>query len=363
MKKTMSVFLAAVLAAVTLAGCGGSAPSAPATTAAPAPASSAAKDQQESQSTEPGTEKAAAKDTIVLRLAETQTETYPATMGAIEFARLVEERTDGRIRIEVFTGGQLGGDEQAILEQVQFGAIDFTRVNFAPMTEFAPILNLLQMPYLFTDADHMHKVIDSEIGKQLLDSVEAGNFIGLALYDAGTRNFYNSVRPIKTVEDMKGLKIRTTQSQLIVDMVEALGASATPMAFGEVYSSLQTGVIDGAENNWVSYDQNSHYEVAQYISLDGHTAPPEILVCSKMVFDKLSPEDQQILRECAKESELWERDKYGQVEKEAMDKVIAAGSQVSELDDRDGFVKAVEPLYEKYAGDYMDTLQAIIDMQ
>lgn len=246
---------------------------------------------------------------------------------------------------------------------MQFGAIDFTRVNFAPMTEFAPILNLLQMPYLFTDADHMHKVIDSEIGKELLDSVEAGNFIGLALYDAGTRNFYNSVRPIKTVEDMKGLKIRTTQSQLIVDMVEALGASATPMAFGEVYSSLQTGVIDGAENNWVSYDQNSHYEVAKYISLDGHTAPPEILVCSKMVFDKLSPEDQQILRECAKESELWERGKYGEIEQEAIDKVVAAGSEVNELEDREGFVKAVEPLYEKYAGDYMDTMQAIIDMQ
>ena len=271
MKKSMAVILAAVLAASTLAGCGGSQSSAPATTTAPA-AADATQAAPDTQAAAQETTKAASKDTIVLRLAETQTETYPATMGAIEFARLVEERTEGRIKIEVFTGGQLGGDEQAILEQVQFGAIDFTRVNFAPMTEFAPILNLLQMPYLFTDADHMHKVIDSEIGKELLDSVEAGNFIGLALYDAGTRNFYNSVRPIKTVEDMKGLKIRTTQSQLIVDMVEALGASATPMAFGEVYSSLQTGVIDGAENNWVSYDQNSHYEVAKYISLDGHTA-------------------------------------------------------------------------------------------
>lgn len=362
MKKSMAVILAAVLAASTLAGCGGSQSSAPATTTAPA-AADATQAAPDTQAAAQETTKAASKDTIVLRLAETQTETYPATMGAIEFARLVEERTEGRIKIEVFTGGQLGGDEQAILEQVQFGAIDFTRVNFAPMTEFAPILNLLQMPYLFTDADHMHKVIDSEIGKELLDSVEAGNFIGLALYDAGTRNFYNSVRPIKTVEDMKGLKIRTTQSQLIVDMVEALGASATPMAFGEVYSSLQTGVIDGAENNWVSYDQNSHYEVAKYISLDGHTASPEILVCSKMVFDKLSPEDQQILRECAKESELWERGKYGEIEQEAIDKVVAAGSEVNELEDREGFVKAVEPLYEKYAGDYMDTMQAIIDMQ
>ena len=356
MKKTAAFILAAALTAGSLAGCG----SKPAETKAPAAETTA---KAEEAKTETEAKQVDAKDTIVLRLAETQTETYPATMGAIEFARLVEEKSEGRIKIEVFTGGQLGGDEQAILEQVQFGAIDFTRVNFAPMTEFAPILNLLQMPYLFTDADHMHRVIDSEIGTQLLDSVEVGNFVGLALYDAGTRNFYNSVRPIKTVEDMKGLKIRTTQSQLIVDMVEALGASATPMAFGEVYSSLQTGVIDGAENNWVTYDQNSHYEVAKYISLDGHTAPPEILVCSKIVFDKLSPEDQQLLKECAKESELWEREKYGEIEQEAIDKVTAAGSEVSELEDREGFVKAVEPLYEKYAGDYMDTLQAIIDMQ
>ena len=136
MRKTMSVILATVLTATALAGRGSSAPSAPATTAAPAATSGEAQDKQESQSAAPETGKAAAKDTIVLRLAETQTETYPATMGAIEFARLVEEKTDGRIRIEVFTGGQLGGDEQAILEQVQFGAIDFTRVNFAPMTEF-----------------------------------------------------------------------------------------------------------------------------------------------------------------------------------------------------------------------------------
>lgn len=302
---------------------------------------------------------------IVLRLAETQTETYPATMGAIEFARLVNERSEGRIKIECYTGGQLGGDEQAIIEQVQFGAIDLTRVNLAPMTEFAPILNLFQMPFLFENSEHMYKVIDSELGQQMLDSVENSNFVGLALYEAGTRNFYNSVRPITCLDDIKGLKLRTTQSQLIIDMVEALGAVPTPMAFGEVYSSLQTGVIDGAENNWVSYDQNSHFEVAKYLTLDAHTAPPEILIMSKMSFDRLSPEDQQLIRQAAKDSLLYEREQYGIVEQASIDKVTADGTgvEVSELTNRAEFEEAVAPLYEVYAADYMSELEQIQKMK
>lgn len=302
---------------------------------------------------------------IVLRLAETQTETYPATMGAIEFARLVNERSEGRIKIECYTGGQLGGDEQAIIEQVQFGAIDLTRVNLAPMTEFAPILNLFQMPFLFENSEHMYKVIDSELGQQMLDSVENSNFVGLALYEAGTRNFYNSVRPITCLDDIKGLKLRTTQSQLIIDMVEALGAVPTPMAFGEVYSSLQTGVIDGAENNWVSYDQNSHFEVAKYLTLDAHTAPPEILIMSKMSFERLSPEDQQLIRQAAKDSLLYEREQYGIVEQASIDKVTADGTgvEVSELTNRAEFEEAVAPLYEVYAADYMSELEQIQKMK
>lgn len=358
MKKKLALIITATMSVMSLAGCGGNSGTAATTTAAQTAAQSS-----ETKATAGGTEAAPAGDTIVLRLAETQTETYPATMGAIEFARLVKERSNGRINIEVFTGGQLGGDEQAVIEQVQFGAIDLTRVNLAPMTEFAPVLNLFQMPFLFENAEHMHQVIDSDLGGEMLNSVEDSNFIGLALYEAGTRNFYNSVRPITKLEDMKGLKMRTTQSQLIIDMVEALGAVPTPMAFGEVYSSLQTGVIDGAENNWVSYDQNSHFEVAKYLTLDGHTAPPEILICSKMVFDKLSAEDQELLKQAAKDSVIYEREQYGKVEQEAKDKVIAGGSEVSELENRIDFEEAVAPLYEKYAGDFMDELEQIKAMK
>jgi tripartite ATP-independent transporter DctP family solute receptor len=301
------------------------------------------------------------QEQIVLRVAEAQMDTYPATMGVIEFARLVEERSEGRIKVEVYTGGQLGGDEKAVLEQVQFGAIDFTRVNISPVTELQPMLNLLQMPYLYRDEEHMHNVLDGSIGEQFLASVEDANLVGLALYDAGSRNFYNSEKPITKLEDMKGLKIRVPQSSLMMGLVEALGATPTPMAFGEVYSALQTGVIDGAENNWVSYDMNSHSEVAKYIVLDGHTAPPEIFVASKMVFDKLSTEDQELIRQAAADSVVWEREEYKGIEDASRQKVIDAGAIVTELEDREAFVEAVQPLYEEFAGDYKDIMEAIIN--
>lgn len=357
MRRKAAVILLLAMSVMALAGCG-------ANTGADKTTDTEAQQTEKREETKDAAQsRPQASDTIVLRLAETQTETYPATMGAVEFARLVNERSGGRIKIEVFPGGQLGGDEQAVIEQVQFGAIDLTRVNLAPMTEFAPVLNLFQMPFLFENAEHMHKVIDSDLGVKMLSSVEESNFIGLGLYEAGTRNFYNSVRPITKLEDMKGLKLRTPQSQLVIDMVEALGAVPTPMAFGEVYSSLQTGVIDGAENNWVSYDQNSHYEVAKYLTLDAHTAPPEILICSKMVFDKLTPEDQELMKQAARDSVVYEREQYGKVEQTSKDKVLADGSEVSELENRAEFEEAVAPLYEKYAGGFMDELEQIKAMK
>ncbi len=300
---------------------------------------------------------------ITLRLADTLTETYPATAGAAEFARLVSERSDGRIQITLYTGGTLGGDEQAIIEQVQFGGIDMARVNISPMAEFSPILNLLQMPFLFSGTEHMHAVIDSEIGAELLASVENSGFIGLALYEAGTRNIYNSKRPITSIEDLKGLKIRIPQNQLMIDMIEALGAVAMPLSISEVYSALQTGMIDGAENNSPSYDQMSHYEVAQYITMDAHTAPPEILIFSKNINDKLSTEDQELIKQAALDSVIYQRDVFETTEQESLDKVVAGGVEISELTDRTPFEEAVAPLYDIYAGDYADMLARIQAMK
>ncbi len=300
---------------------------------------------------------------VVLRLAEAQVDTYPATLGAIEFARLVGERSGGRIQIVVYTGAQLGGDEAAVLEQVQFGAIDFTRVNISPVTELAPMLNLLQMPYLYESYEHMHKVLDSSIGAEFLKSVEGAKLIGLALYDAGSRNFYNNVKPITNIKDMAGLKLRVPPSQLMMGMVAALGASATPMAFGEVYSALQTGVIDGAENNWASYDMVSHSEVAKYITEDAHTMPPEILVASKMVMDKLSTEDQALIRLAAADSVIYERDAYKAIEDASREKLVKTGVIISKLTDRNKFIEAVQPLYAKFASNYKETLDKIVAMK
>lgn len=299
---------------------------------------------------------------IVMRLAETHPADYPTTLGDKEFARLVEERTNGRIKIEVYHGAQLG-EEKAVIEQVQFGAIDFTRVSISPLTEFAKELNVLQLPYLYRNADHMWKVLNGEIGQQFLKSIEKANFIGLGWYDGGARNFYNSKRPIKSVADLKGLKIRVQESKMMMDLVAALGASATPMPYGEVYSALQTGVIDGAENNWPSYDTSSHYEVAKYYTLDEHTRVPEILIASKIAMDKLSKEDVEIIKQAARDSQDYQIEKWKEKEKASEKKVREAGCIITELESNEEFQKAVAPLYDKYAAEYKDLVEKIREVK
>lgn len=235
---------------------------------------------------------------IVLRLAETHPQDYPTTKGDYEFARLVKERSGGRIQIEVYYGSQLG-QEKAVIEQVQFGAIDMTRVSISPVASFVPKLNAFQMPYLYRDEAHMWKVLKGDIGKGLLASLEPFGFIGLGWFEAGSRNFYNSKRPITKPEELKGLKIRVQESELMMGLVSAFGAVPTPMAYGEVYSALQTGVVDGAENNWPSYFSTSHYEVAKYFCLDEHTRVPEIIIGSKISLGRLSKADQDLIKQAA----------------------------------------------------------------
>lgn len=290
---------------------------------------------------------AASTEPIVLRLAETHVQDYPTTQGDYEFARLVEERTDGRIKIEVYFGSQLG-EERAVIEQVQFGAIDFTRVSISPLAAFSPDLNALQMPYLYRDSDHMWNVLKGEIGDEMLASVEDDGFIGLAWYDSGARSFYNSVRPIESVADLAGLKIRVQQSELMVGLVEALGAVATPMPFGEVYSGLQTGVIDGAENNWPSYYSTSHYEVANYYTLDRHTKVPEILVAGKISMDQLSAEDQAIIRQAAKDSIDFQIQKWADFVSVSEEAIRANGNVITELSPEAyaEFQASMQPLYD-----------------
>ncbi|MEO8530983.1 MAG: TRAP transporter substrate-binding protein, partial [Deltaproteobacteria bacterium] len=194
----------------------------------------------------------------------------------------------------------------------------------------------------------MHHVMDGPIGQQILDAFSDHDLVGLAFYDGGSRSFYNSQKPINSIADMKGMKFRVMQSDMFVDMVAALGANATPMPYGEVYSSIQTGVIDGAENNWPSYDTSGHYEVAKFFTLDEHLIVPEVLVMSKMSFDKLSPEDQALVREAAKASVPVMRELWDAQEAISEKKVEDSGVKVIKGIDKTPFIEAMVPVYEKY---------------
>lgn len=283
----------------------------------------------------------------VLKLGETHPQDYPTTKGDYEFARLVKERTNGRIVIQVYHSKQLG-EEKAVIEQVQLGAIDFTRVSISPVSAFARELDAFQLPYLYRDAAHMWKVLDGPIGQEILKKLESANFVGLGWFEAGSRNFYTK-KQVKTVSDLKGMKIRVQQAPLMVGLVEALGAVATPLAFGEVYSALQTGVIDGAENNWPSYLSTSHYEVAKYFIVDEHTRVPEIMIASKRVFDKLSKGDQAIIIKAMKDAQPYQYKLWVDFEKVAEKTVREKGSIITEVNpaEKKKFMDAMKPLYDK----------------
>lgn len=299
-------------------------------------------------------------DKMVLRYAENQAQDYPTTQAAYKFAELVEQKTNGKIHIDVFYGGQLG-DEKAVTEQMQFGAIDFSRVSLSPLSEFEKSLNVLQLPYLYKDADQMWRVLDGPIGDKFLNSIEKKDLVGLSWFDAGARNFYNSKKPVTKLEDLKGMKIRVQESQLMMGMVQALGANPTPMAYGEVYSGLQTGVIDGAENNWPSYDSVSHYEVAKYFVIDEHTRVPEMQIVSKITWDKFSDEEKAIIKEAAQESAKLERQLWQEKEKASEAKVRAAGCVITELEpgEKEKFQAAMAPLYTQFGAGYEDIIKQI----
>jgi tripartite ATP-independent transporter DctP family solute receptor len=202
------------------------------------------------------------------------------------------------------------------------------------------------MPYLYRDSNHMWSVLNGEIGQYFLDSMSEKGFVGLVYYDSGARSFYNTKKPIYTVADLKGMKIRVQESALMMGLVQALGAVPTPMAYGDVYSALQTGVIDGAENNWPSYDSSSHYEVAKFFSIDEHTRVPEMIIASKITMDKLSAADQAIIKKAAKESQAVQVKAWADYEKKSEAKVRAAGSKINKINDQAEFAAAMAPLYE-----------------
>ncbi|MCW7543838.1 TRAP transporter substrate-binding protein [Aurantimonas litoralis] len=287
-----------------------------------------------------------AQETL-LRSSDTHPDGYPTVEAVKYMGELVKERTDGRIGIEVYHSAQLG-EEKDTIEQTQFGVIDLNRVSMGPFNNIVEETQVVSLPYIFRSIDHMHKVMDGPIGDEILAAFEPHDLIGLAYYDGGARSFYNSEKPIKSMDDLKGLKFRVMQSDIFVDMVNALGGNATPMPYGEVYSSIQTGVIEGAENNWPSFESSKHFEVAKHYTLDEHLIVPEVLVMSKKSWEKLSPEDQEIVRAAAKESVTKMRELWQAREAESEKMVREAGVEVVKDIDKQPFIDAMKPVYEKY---------------
>lgn len=286
---------------------------------------------------------------VTLRSTDIHPTDYP-TVEAVRFmGKIIEEKTKGKIKINVFHSAQLGNEKDTI-EQTRFGVIDINRINMAPFNNLIPATNVPSLPFIFRSVAHMRTVMDGTIGDGLLKEFEKHDLVGLAFYDSGSRSFYNSKRPITKPEDMKGMKIRVQQSDMFVALVSALGANATPMAFGEVYSALQTGVIDGAENNWPSFESTKHFEVSKFYSITEHSLSPEVLVMSKKSFEKLSKEDQAIVKAAAKESVAKMRELWDAREKSSEAKVKAGGAVVNSLE-KQPFIDAMKPVYEKFVTD------------
>src|SRR6266851_3980100 len=255
------------------------------------------------------------------RVADTQSEDYPTVRALMFMARLVEERTGGRHHIRVFHSRQLG-EEKDTIEQ--------TRVR---------------------SFDHLHKVLDHEIGEEVLASSQRHGFVGLTFYDSGSRSIYNSVRPVRTLADMKGLRIRVQQSDLMVDMIKALGAEPIELPYGQVSTGLSTKLIDGAENNWPSYVTTGHYKLAPYYTLTEHTMSPELLVMSPRAWESLSAEDQEIFRDAARKSSAFMRDLWSGLEERSRQQARAAGNTIIADFDRKPFEHAMSAIYEKTVSD------------
>lgn len=293
----------------------------------------------------------------VLRLAENQPESNPVTVAMHKFADLAREYSNGEIEVQVFSGAQLGQEPETI-EQAQAGIVDLTRVNSVGLANVSPSMGAFTLPYVFANWDHKYRVLDGDIGAEALADLEKVGLKGFAFMDAGSRSFYTvGGKKIEAIEDLKGMKIRVQPAPISIRMMELLGAVPTPMNYGEVYSALQTGVIDGAENDYVSYLTSAHYEVAPNYIEDAHLSPPAILLMNKARFDGLPPEHRAAIEKAAVEAAHFEREIMREANEKAKGEVEADGSTVTEIDNAP-FQAAVQPIYEEFP-DLADLLQRI----
>ncbi len=275
---------------------------------------------------------------------------YPNTVAMDKFAELLKEKSGGKMSLQMYHSGTLGSQPDAI-EQLRIGGLEIANFNMGPIGPIVPEANVVSLPFIFKDTEHMWRVLDGEAGKEINAGLEKKGMISLAWFDAGSRSFYNSKKPIQVPADVTGMKVRVMSNDLYSGMISALGGNPTPMAFSEVYQSLKTGVVDGAENNWPSYESTGHYEVAGFHSNSQHLIIPEILAINADVYNALSAEDQKIVKEAAVEAAALQHELWKAREKASEEKVIAAGVKANEIPDKSAFQAAMVPVYDKYLAD------------
>jgi tripartite ATP-independent transporter DctP family solute receptor len=282
----------------------------------------------------------------LLTAADVHIDGYPTVEAVRWMGKRIEEQTQGRLRIRVYHSGQLGRESDTV-DLTRFGALDIARVNFAPLNNAFPLTQAFGLPYVFDSVAHMRRAADGPVGKAVLQGFEQRDLVGLAIYDSGSRCFYNVRRPVLEPADLHGLKIRVPPSDIFIDLVRTLGANPTLLPYGEVYSAMQTHLIEGAENNWRTFHTSRQFEVARYWSQSEHSYSPEALLLSRRTYDALAARDREILLATAQESVSYMRSLWDRMEIESRTHVIEAGIKVNEVD-REAFHRVARPVVERH---------------
>ncbi len=315
------------------------------TTAAATTAASAAAETAAGKETEKETE-ASADKVLNFKLAENQPEGNPITDGMYMFAELAKEYSNGTVNIEVYPNAALC-DEASSIDQCSAGTLDFSRVNSNTLAPVVDIFGAFGMPYLFTDTDHKYRALDGDAGMMAFNALDSANLVGLDYFEAGARSFYTTSKQINGVADLKGMKVRVQPTEVAISMVQSLGAEATPMEYGEVFQGLQTGIVDGAENDFVSYYTSGHYEVAKNFTIDEHMMPPALLICSKKAWDSMSPAQQEAVKKASHEAAVWQRQAMQDFQEESRKLCEEAGCTMIDVDKAE-FQAASAPVYDQY---------------
>ena len=304
---------------------------------------------------------ARAQTKAVFKASDVQPAGYPTVAATENLGKKLEAATNGRLSVKMYPSMQLGGEKETI-EQTQIGAVQLLRVSAGTVGPIVDEINVVNMPFLFSNMAHAEKFMDGPIGQELLDKITANanaGLVALCWMNSGARSLYNTKHPIKTIADLKGLKFRVIGNPIFIDMMNSLGGNGVAMGYDQVFSALQTGVIDGAENNPPSYVFSNHYTAAKYYSLTEHLVIPEVLVFSKRAWTALSGDDQALIRKFAREAQMEERVLWNQYEQQAMEKARAAGCEIVEIADKTPFQNAVKPVWEKYGPKYQDMISRI----